>query len=278
MTNNSIAVKIKYADNRQNPAEVFEAMGLYIRFHTDIGQLILNTLDNEYAFNLSLSNIEKSSIISWLSPALDKKIYSFYKRISNLLVSELIALPEEITDDDIEHVAELIQNTIKKEEDPKFPPVVNRKALKHAIKSYSAANEKIYTDEPVEFIYQEGGKKSSVVVNVNQRLKRENSNENLAEHDTHELHLIVISPKNAGNGAWTFRSPKLARRFDARISDKDWLRRYQAQIINPIGPKDVIVAKVRYAIDSETNEIAKAEILYIKEIIRSQKQRVMKYE
>lgn len=278
MKNDNIAVKINYEQNRSNPAEVFEAMGLYIRFTTDIGQIILNSVGEESTFDLSLDEIEKGSIISWLSPNLDKKLKDFCKKYSNALVREFISLPDEITDEDIEMVAVKIQEKIQDEKNPVFPVIINQKALKHAAKNYSAANEKLYSTEPVEFISYNNGVKEIISINTHQYLSKASTSSELEKSPTHELHLVVISPKNIGNGAWSFKSPKLNKRFDARILNAEWLTRYQAQIIRPIGPKDIIVADVRYSTDKETSEITKAEILNIKDIIRAKSQSNINYE
>lgn len=276
--NNSIGVKIKYEEKRTNPAEIFEAMSLYIRFHTDIGQIILNSLGQNYSFELELQDIKKSSILSILSPKLDQKLFELYKKASNRLVQEIVLLPEEITDENIEDVALKIQEEIQKEENLEFPPVISKKALKHAVKNYSAANEKVFSTESVEFISYTGSEQKIVNLNTRQRLSKNSPEEDLENSQTHELNLIVVSPKNQGIGAWSFKSEKLNKSFDARILDTNWLNRYQSQIINPIGPKDVIVADVKLFIDKETNEIKKAQILKIKREIRAMKQSRINYE
>lgn len=275
---NAIGVKIKYEENRSNPAEVFEAMGLYIRFQTDIGQIILNSLGQNYYFELELQDVQKSSILSILSPKLDQKLFELYKRASNRLVQEIVVLPEEITEENIEDVAIKIQEEIQEYENLEFPPVISKKALKHAVKNYSAANEKVFSTESVEFISYTGRDQKVVSLNTKQRLSKNAPQDELENSQKHELNLIVISPKNQGVGAWSFKSEKLNKSFDARILDTNWLKRYQSQIINPIGPKDVIVADVRLFNDKETKEIKKAQILKIKKEIRALKQSNINYE
>ncbi|WP_221885551.1 hypothetical protein [Vreelandella populi] len=83
-----LSIKLEYLENRINPAEVFEAMALYINAYKDFGQLLTNSVGLKLDFEFQLNDIEKNSILSKLSALpnsidsmLEKAFYSSGNRL-----------------------------------------------------------------------------------------------------------------------------------------------------------------------------------------------------
>lgn len=274
--NSQLSIKIDFQQNRPDPSEIFEAMASYIKFHTDIGQILLNSINEKADFKFELADIERSSLLAKLNPiGLKDKIRDFYIKFSNETVYEILEAGEEITDNDINRIADELEEKINRDFNPQMPAIIKPPALASAVKHLSAANSKVNSEEPVSF-----SNSNSNVIRIDTRQRFTKNSEEKETNKTHKetLLLNVISGKNEGNAAWTFRSRALNQKFNAHISDHEWLARYQAQIIPPIGPKDALLAKVEYKIDEIENKIIGAKIISINEIRRAEKQSSLKYE
>lgn len=274
--NSQLSIKIDFQQNRSDPSEIFEAMASYIKFHTDIGQILLNSIHEKADFKFELADIERSSLLAKLNLiGLKDAIRDFYLKFSNETVYEIIESGDEITDQDINRIADDLEEKINREFKPQMPAIIKPPALASAIKHLSTANSKVHPDEPVSF----SNSNSNVIrIDTRQRFIRESAEKEEDKIQREILLLNVISGKNEGNAAWTFRSRSLNQKFNAHISDIEWLSRYQAQIIPPIGPKDALLAKVEYKIDEVENKIIGAKIISINEIRRAENQISLKYE
>lgn len=272
---NQLSIKIDFHQNRSNPQAIFEAMALYIKFHTDIGQILFNSINEQINFNFELDDIERSSLLSKISPkGLLNWAENFYSKFSEETFREIADLDDEISPSDIDNLSSKIEDKIQADLNPPFAVEINRSALSSALKTLTAANSKLLDDEPVTF-----SRNTSNVIHINTRqriVKEEEKTKEKAEKEI--LILTVISPKNEGHAAWHFKCEALNQKFNASITDKDWLSRYQNQIIPPIGPKDKIEALVSYNIDLIERKLINVRVLEIKDIIRKQKQLDLQYE
>lgn len=273
--NNQLSIKIDFHKNREHPQAIFEAMALYIKFHTDVGQILFNSINEQINFNFELDDIERSSLLSKISPkGLLDWMENFYQKFSEETFREIADLDDEISPSDIDVLSSKIEDKIQTELNPPFAVEINRNALSSALKTLTAANSKLMADEPVSFI-----RHASNVIHINTKQRIVKEDEKTKEKTEKAiLILTVISPKNEGNAAWHFKCEDLNQKFNASISDKEWLSRYQNQIIPPIGPKDKIEALVYYNIDLIEKKIINVRVVEIKDIIRKQKQLDLHYE
>lgn len=271
-----LSIRIQFQKNRQDPAEIFEAMALYIKFHTDLGQILFNSINEQISFNFELEDIEKSSLLSKLNPiGLSKKLSDFLIAFSDATLRDIVDCGEDLNSEAVNAIAENIEERIQQHLGPAFPPDISRDALAATFKTLSTANTKIRPDEPVSFI-RNGS--NVIYINTHQRFKKDDFPNAHGKSLKEILLLNVISPKNKGNAAWGFESTVLNQKFSATFEDKEWLSRYQAQIIPPIGPKDKIKTEVEYFIDKKVNKIINAKIIKIIDIHRAEQQKSFVYE
>ena len=124
-------------------------------------------------------------------------------------------------------------------------PHIDRQGLATVLDKFSHANQKMKSGESVVFHSgDEEGK--SCIVNTAWRFTGNPKEMFLGETEYKEFEdrLYVKVTVNEGHSVWTFRSLSLEKTFSARIIHKDWLERYQDGLIAPIGPKDIIEAKI----------------------------------
>lgn len=162
---NQLSIKIDFHQNRSNPQAIFEAMALYIKFHTDIGQILFNSINEQINFNFELDDIERSSLLSKISPkGLLNWAENFYSKFSEETFREIADLDDEISPSDIDNLSSKIEDKIQADLNPPFAVEINRSALSSALKTLTAANSKLLDDEPVTF-----SRNTSNVIHINTR-------------------------------------------------------------------------------------------------------------
>ncbi|BBI59681.1 hypothetical protein HSBAA_09870 [Vreelandella sulfidaeris] len=248
-----LMIKLKYLENRNNPAEVFEAMALYINAYKDFGQLLTNSVGLKLDFQFQLNDIEKSSILSKLSAlpnSIDAMLEKAFYSSGNSLFQALKETNETKSEEQVESVAVSIESTLADNIKYKIAdPYIDRQNLAYVLKGFSAANEKI---NPGESVIIMSSHQPEQKCNLNTSWRFTGNPKNMfrgsTECQAHRDKLSVKISVNEGNSVWSFRSHSLDRRFCARITHKEWLESYQNGLIQAIGPKDVIEADISYDI------------------------------
>jgi len=273
-----LSIKLQYLDSRTKPAELFEAMALYIKAYEDLGRLLTRSVGLETDFEFQLNAVEKSSILSKLSAVkdtIDKKFQEIFYSAGNTLLEQLIDLSETKTEEDVESLAQSVECYLSEElPEGVSEPYVERKALAFVLAEFSKANERVQPDETVT-IATNGQSSNGRVLNTAWRFTGNPKEMFLgrSEHVDSTDYLYVIVSVNAGNSVWTFYSVKMHRKFTAKIIDKDWLERYQNGLTRAVGPKDVIEAEVSYDVYTppegrSQQQIRNAKIVKIIDIAR----------
>jgi hypothetical protein len=244
-----LSIKLDYLKDRRNPAEIFEAMALYINAYRDFGQLLSDSVGIKADFDFQLNDIEKSSILSKLSAIpgkIDKIFEAAFYRSGNSLFRELIDVEVTETEEQVESLAATLETALA-EDLPKqiADPHIDRQSLAFVLEKFSTANQKMVRNESVT-ISSNTNKGKVYKLNTSWRFSGNPKEMFLGDTENREFDdkLYVTVSVNEGNSVWSFRSLALERRFSGRITHKEWLERYQEGLIPPIGPKDLIEARV----------------------------------
>lgn len=276
--NTELAIKIDYLQKRKNPAQVFEAMGLYINAYQDLCQLLANSVDLEVAFELELNSVSTGSIISKLSSVsssianyIEEALYSSGSALS----SELMDISETETEAEVNSIAIALEADIRKKINSNIvPPHIDRQGLAYVLTEFSNANKKLQSGEVVQL----GAANSDYLSKFNVDWRFSGDASKMFIGDTSDFNgrdkLYTMIQVNEGNSVWSFKSAAMERKFPAKIVDKDWLQRYQAGLIAPIGPLDIMDAELSYSIYTPPDgkgrpQIRKAKIHKILNIHRN---------
>ncbi|WCN15334.1 hypothetical protein GV054_21145 [Marinomonas mediterranea] len=246
-----LSIKLEYLQNRNNPAEVFEAMALYINAYRDLGQLLTNSVGLKTDFNFQLNDIEKGSILSKLSAMstkIDSMLENAFYSSGNSLFQELTTVSEISSENQVEGLAAGLETTLSDKLDREIAdPYIDRQNLAHVLNSFSSANQKV---QPGENVFLISGNNSKQLCSINTAWRFTGKPKEMFQGKTvsheHRDKLYVKVSVNEGNSVWSFRSISIDKRFNARIVHKDWLQRYQSGLVPAIGPKDIIEADISY--------------------------------
>jgi hypothetical protein len=248
-----LSIKLDYLQDRKNPAEIFDAMSLYINAYRDFGQLMTNSIGIKGDFDFQLNAIESGSILSKLSSLpgkLDAIFEAAFYKSGNSTFEELISIDETETEQQVEELALNIENSLASNIPNQIAdPHIDRQNLAHVLKAFSFANEKIKSGESVIFKSSNDSQKECRL-NTSWRFTgnpKEMFQGSTESHDS-KLKLIAKISVNEGNSVWTFRCERIKQPFSARIIHKEWLEKYQRGLIQPVGPKDIMDAHVSYDI------------------------------
>ena len=146
-----LSIKIDYLKNRQNPAEVFEAMALYINAYRDFGQVLINSVGVREDFDFQLADIEKSSILSKLSSIPGRVDEIFETALYNAgdhLFKELADVELTESEEDVESLAVNLESVLANDLPQQIAdPSIDRQKLAFVLEKLSIANQKIKSDE-----------------------------------------------------------------------------------------------------------------------------------
>lgn len=273
-----LSIKLEYLKDRQNPAEIFEAMALYINAYRDFGQLLSSSIGIKADFDFQLNDIEKSSILSKLSAVpgkIDEIFEAAFYRSGNSLFKELIDVEVTETEEQVESLAASLETSLADNLPQQIAdPHVDRQGLAFVLDRFSTANQKMRGGEYV-VLNNNSNKSQGLKLNTRWRFRGKPKEMFQGDTESRELYdkLYVTVSVNEGNSVWSFRSLTLDRRFSARITHKDWLDRYQDGLIPPIGPKDLIEAKITLDIYTPPKgkgqpQIRNAKVVNISDITR----------
>ncbi|MBA4707935.1 hypothetical protein [Aquitalea aquatica] len=273
-----LSIKIEYENNRKKPAAVFEAMAQYIEAYQDFSQLLISSVGIKADFEFQLDDIKEGSILSKLSalPGLiDKGLEEIFYAAGNRTMAKLKG--QTSTEEDVESLgAELEADIAKRISGEIASPMIDRTKLAFVLREFSQANEKLNKGEKVSF-HSKDERSNIYHLDTDWRFTgnpAEMFQGDIEHHDV-EGSFYAVMAVNEGNALWCFKSIEMNRRIHATITHKDWLSRYQNGLIQPIGPKDVIKARVAYDIYTPPKgrgnpTIRNAKIIDVIQIIRNQ--------
>ena len=250
--NSELAISIDFNKNRTNPAQIFEAMGLYINAYRDLCQILANSVELKADFEFQLNGVEKGSIISKLSRlknGLDDFLEQSFYRSGMALFDELADECQTESEEEVEALAVTLESRLADEMPGNLvAPHVDRQGLAHVLSKFSLANNRMQSGETVE-VYTSDVEKHHPI-NTNWVFTGDPGKMFLGKTETFEGRdkLYVMIQVNEGNSVWTFKSPATQQKFPAKITHKEWLERYQNGFIPAIGPLDMIEADLSYII------------------------------
>lgn len=251
--NPELSIKINYLKDRHNPAEVFEAMALYINAYRDFGQVLSNSIGIKADFNFQLNEIKSGSILSKLSVIpgkIDEILANAFYNSGDELFRELTDIETTDTEEQVETLAVNLETALAKNLPQQIAdPNIDRQNLSFALEKFSTANQKIKPNESV-IITSNSNNNQNFKFNTKWRFGGKPREMFLGSTESRELNdkLYVTVSVNEGNSVWSFRSISLDKRLSGRITHKEWLERYQDGLIPAIGPKDIIDAKITFDI------------------------------
>jgi len=258
--NANASITIDYKKNRNNPAEIFEAMALYINFYRDFSSTVNDALESHEEISIKLSEINEGSIQSIIT-FISKSGSSIPSYICDAAIKLQYSLNEitEITDQSqIEHLIQEIERLLDKHKHTFDRTKVNRKKLLATLKKLSDANSRIQEEEKVYIGNIE--KPKIIQINTGIRIPASFTFDNKdIKHATTTDSLIPISTVNEGHQSWQFHSKAFGRKIRAPITHADWLERYQNGLINPVGGKDTLLVELSYEIKNNSKNEATAD-------------------
>ena len=273
-----IVIKIDFDQDRENPAQIFQAMSGYISAYQDLGQLVFDSAGIKEDFSLQLDHIEVSSLKTILRPAkrmathLVEAVFSSAKDTFNHLDGEPMIIS---TEERVDTCAGVMETSITSNMGNEvIDAYVDRQQLAYILNEFSEVNQLLRPSEAV--IFSGNGKSSEYRLNTQMRFDGDPKKMFAGETRDYKgrQKLSVPIPINEGFGQWTFKSLETKQRFTARISHADWLERYQLGLIPAIGPKDIMDVRISYDIycpkeGNQTKEtIINAKIIEVLKIIR----------
>ena len=274
-----LSIKLDYLENRENPAEVFEAMAQYIHAYQGMGQLLCNAVGQRSDFSFTLTDVQQGSILTKLSQAKESISEMLTQAIcssSNDVLGNLSEEEPTETEQDVEEIAIKLENLIsEKLSDQMADPYVDRQHLAQALEKLSKANEKTKAGEIVTFD-STSVSENDASIDTSWRFTGNVKEMFQGTYEHMELtdYLEVAISVNKGNGVWKFKSTSFSKTFTGRITERQWLKDYQSGLIPAIGPLDVIKAKVSLDLYSPikgkpNSEIRNARIVKVIDIERN---------
>ncbi|GEK74661.1 MULTISPECIES: hypothetical protein [Halomonas] len=273
----SLSIKYDYLCGRENPDEVFEAISLYIKTYRELAQLMADAIGCEVDYKFSLESVTEGSIFSkvvalrdTISAHIEEALYVS----GNELFEDLSEVNETKSEEQVNDLALSLEDRLwENVPDQISYPHVDRRRLVYILSSFSKANKKALEGEEVMFASANDAVNAQPV-NIEWRFTGDPKRMFLGkiENKTSFLRMYASVTVYEGNANWKFNCITLKRKFHARIVDKEWLERYQAGIIKPIGPNDVLYAEVQYDIYTPPNgkeEVKNAKVLRVIEIKRN---------
>ena len=206
-----LSIKLEYLEDRQNPAEIFEAMAQYINAYRDFGQLLSGSVGFKADFEFQLNDIEKGSILSRLS-ALPGKIDQIFEAAfynsGNDLFNELTDIDITDSEEQVEELATDLETSLIENLPTQIAnPHIDRQGLATVLEKFSNANQKMKTSERV--ILKSGGENGKACeINTAWRFTGNPREMFLGEteHKEFEDKLYVTVSVNEGLSVLKFRS------------------------------------------------------------------------
>ena len=259
-----LLVRVDYNVGRKDPAQIFEAMALYINAQRDFCQLLANSLDLDTDFEFRLNAVKEGSIVTRLDSlckAIDGCMQNAFYHSGKNLFENLVDIDVTETEEQVDQIASSLEDKLAAMvPDTLVHPDIDRQGLAFVLKKMSDANKKMQSGETVSISAGEADGYMALNTEWNFVGDPRKMFSGTTEFFDGRDKLYATVQVNEGNSVWTFRSPATQRRFPARIIDKDWLGRYQGGLIKAIGPLDMIEADLSYSIYTPPDGKGKVEI------------------
>lgn len=241
-------LKIHYDFNkgRNNPAQVFDAMSIYINSYQQLLNLLSESMGLEEVPKLTLGDVKEGSIIG------------LFKTIANTPAAALLhsatktadELQEQTdTENQVDQLAETVEQDMAQLLDLMVQPHIDRRKLIKVLQHCSKANSIIEDGETIiiEANSEEFGVRKSKI-NTDWRFTGDPHILFRDEKKSFQIQdkLLIKKPVNIGKDKWGVYSLNLKKGFYASMKHTAWLRDYQAGVIPAIGPNDVLEVSLRY--------------------------------
>lgn len=243
---------LEYNPQRQNPAEVFHAMGYFLSAYQDMGQIIAQAVDSEMNFDIELQEVTNGSILAKLLLKIEE-----WTRPDELF-RELTG--EMSTKEQVQQVANneslrLKDELEKRSENPRLDPYISDLEVALIAEKWSEGNQKLLPDEHLK-ICNEGDNLSNVIpFDPNFRFTG-----NVKKMFSHEIGRFkgeemveVIKPCNKTTSKWRVMSTRTNKVYSADIEDKKWLKDYIHSEVR-LGGSDYLRVKVEYDVITQQGE------------------------
>ena len=265
-----LTIHYDFNKDRNNPAQVFDAMSIYINSHQQLLNLLGESIGLAEIPRLVLGDVKEGSIISSL------------KSVANATTAALLASATRTADElqepieqesQVDQLAGTLEEHLKQLMDLVVQPHIDRHKLIKVLQNCSKANRLIENGESVTIESQSeefGIHKSQ----VNTGWQFTGDPHVMFRDERKSLHITdklrIRKPVNIGKDKWGVYSLGLKKGFYATMKHSEWLKDYQAGIIPAIGPNDVLTVSLKYDVSMPANrpedwKIQEAEII---EVIR----------
>ncbi|EPN5230865.1 hypothetical protein JG663_17640 [Vibrio cholerae] len=256
---NNIRIRVVNQKERQDPYELFNAMGCYMEAIQKFNTLVLHSVDPSIEYSFKFQKVEYSSIVSvvkeWsshISNAFAGAVHATaIKEIEAVLKSNSeISTPKQIHD--LSHTLEdqiRTNASIASDVHPYVDPV----KLAEVLELITRGNELLYEGERVEV--HEGS--NVVSFNTGFRSKIRASKMGLTKKESYRGidEVKVIRPCNFGRSQWEVKSTITGDTYCAHFDVKcDWLERYQSGKIPVVTAKHtlrIVVSYDKYIVDKK---------------------------
>lgn len=277
-----LLIRYDFNKDRSNPAEVFEAIGLYVRAYQSLIDVMAESMGLEESPQLILGDVKEGSILSKLKSVASTLADFPQAALINSAIKSVAELQENMhTEDHVNRYAEFIENDLTTSQNLPIRPCLDRTKLMKACVKCSEANSKVAPDESVtiESHSEEFGSQRSTVKNDwrftgNVRVLFQDQRKT---YNNKTLHLLVKKPVNKGKDKWGVHCYDLKMDFYTAMGDSNWLENYQSGAVPPIGPNDVLQALVDYTVTipakkPETFTVTSAKVTEVIDVKRNSRQ------
>lgn len=251
INDNDIRIRVVNQKERQDPYELFNAMGCYMEAIQKFNALVLHSIEPSVEYSFKFKKVEYSSIVSVVKEWSSSISNAFNGAIHSTAIKEIDAVlktnneinsPKQIHDLSHRLEDEISANTsIASDVHPYIDPV----KLAEVLELITHGNELLYEGESVE-VHNKG---NVVSLNTSFRSKVRASKMGLTKKQPYRGidEVKVIRPCNFGRSQWEVRSTLTDDTYCAHFDSKcDWLERYQTGKIPVVTAKHTLRIVVSY--------------------------------
>jgi hypothetical protein len=250
-TDSDIRIRIHNKEDRENPYELFTAMGCYMYAVENFNRLIITAIAPDSGYRLRLEGVENGSIISKTKGVLSNVGNFFNQMVESQAIKEVAQLTHsnseisepkqvrELADNISKHIMESGQIT-----DGSIP-YVDPVLLAEVLTSISEGNKLLFTGESVE-INNNGN-----VIPINTKFRSNVPASKMSEAESNHYRgndtIKVVRPCNFGDSQWDIKSTITGDSYKVKFHKScNWLKRYQNGEFPSITAKHTLSILVEY--------------------------------
>lgn len=275
-------ITLNFERGSESPSRVFRSMTELIDAFASLDKQLVGTIDTRIEPVILLEDIEVGSLKVWLKNVMEglpdealaradwKMIVGHYLvRAKRVLLDWCDKRVTVTTREEVVDLQKRLQNLAEETQVNRIPAygTIDAKELLLRTRAISGALSHLRGEDRVSF----GDSEGEVPFNMQFQVSPESLEEILTDRIiTHEAGMIlkVKRPDYLGEARWDLRHGK--RAIEARILDEDWLKRFQARMVD-VRPGDSLDAhvriEVRYGADGEM-VAERHEILKVRDVVR----------